>query len=64
VPDSSLASYLHNSNLSSNGKLLRGKGVAELTTPDMSTLTKCRAERRLLSGASESPLAQTRVVIG
>jgi hypothetical protein len=53
VPDSSLAPYLHKSNLSSNGKLLRGKSVAELTTPDMSTLTKCRAERRLLSSSLE-----------
>jgi hypothetical protein len=28
-------------------KLVRGKSVAELTTPDMSTLTKWRAERGL-----------------
>jgi len=34
------------SNLTANGKLLRGKSVAELTTPDMSTLTKFRAEQR------------------
>jgi len=33
--------------LTANGKLLRGKSVTELITSDMSTLTKCRAERWL-----------------
>jgi len=36
-------------NLAANGNLLRGKSVAEVTTPGMSTLTKWRAERGLSS---------------
>jgi hypothetical protein len=42
----------------SKGKLVRGKSVAEITTPDMSTLTKWRAERGLSAWKEEAAYLQ------